>query len=77
MISVRRLPKPDTIPEKVIDSFRLCVAWSLALAELGMGTLLSSAHNLTSKTQRRGSFTAYAFLGALFLAARVLTNLSV
>ena len=52
-------------------------AWFLALFELGIGALLASLQKYTSPSPRKGSLRAYAFLGFLFLAARVLTNLSV
>ena len=51
--------------------------WFLALFDLGIGALFGSIQKTLARTSRKGSFKEYAFLGALFLAARVLTNLSV
>jgi hypothetical protein len=49
----------------------------VALFELGIGALLASTQKMFSRVPRKGSLKEYAFLGLLFLAARVLTNLSV
>lgn len=52
-------------------------AWYLALFELGIGAILSTGQKTLQRIPTKGSFREYAFLGLLFLAARVLTNLSV
>lgn len=71
---VTRGLKSSKIDQNVADNRK---AWFLALFELGIGAMLASVQKYSSGATRKGSIREYAFLGLLFLAARVLTNLSV